>query len=149
MVLSVASTLAAPSLTPTMVKEMEKMFLRLGFSQAVVLKLVDDQGIDSPSTLASLSDKDITAICNVICQPSGLLSGKTPVRGNQFSVLATKNPKLMAFMFKTMEHCSKDNKIQDVTSASVLSYQHEWSWNRRNQTTSRIPKMIKITGQTL
>ena len=36
------------------VTEMEEMFLRLVFSQAVVLKLVDDQGIDYPWTLASL-----------------------------------------------------------------------------------------------
>ena len=71
MVPLVAHAPAAPSLPPTIVEEIEKMFLRLEFSQAVVLKLVDSQGIDSPQTLASLSDKDIAAICYVIHRPSG------------------------------------------------------------------------------
>ena len=106
MVPLVAHAQAALSLPPTVVEEIEEMFLRLGISQAVVLKLVDDPGIDSPWTIASLSDEDIIAIYNMICRPSGLVSGKTPERGNQISVLAANN--LMAFMFNTMEHCSKD-----------------------------------------
>ena len=59
-------TLVTPNLPPTIVKEMEELIVRLGFSQAVVLKLVDNQGIDSPWTLASLSDEDIANICDVI-----------------------------------------------------------------------------------
>ena len=39
---SVACTPAVPSLPPTIVKEMEETFLRLGFSQTVARKLVDD-----------------------------------------------------------------------------------------------------------
>ena len=46
----------------TIVKEMEEMFLSLGYSQTVAMKFVNDQGIDSPWTLTSLSDEDITAI---------------------------------------------------------------------------------------
>ena len=45
---------------------MEEMSLRLVFSQTVVMKLVDDKRIDSPWTLASLSDDNIATICNVI-----------------------------------------------------------------------------------
>ena len=120
---------AAPSLPPTIVKEIEEMFLRLGFSQAVVLKLVDDQGIDSPQTPASLSD-----------ELNGLMSGKT-LGGNQISVLAAKNLKLVAFMFKTMEHCSKDYRIQDVNRTSVLCYQHQWELDD-----IKVPKVDKITG---
>ena len=101
------------------------MFLRLGFSQAIVLKLVEDQGIDSPCTLASLSHENTIAICDMIHRPGGLVSGKTLDRGNQISVLATKNLKLDAFMFKTMKHCSKDFRIQDINSTSVLRYQHQ------------------------
>ena len=55
-------TLTTKSLLLTIIKEMEEMFLRLGFSQTVVMKLVDNQGMDSPHTLASLSDKDIATI---------------------------------------------------------------------------------------
>ena len=47
-VLPVVHALVMPSLPPTVVKEMEKMFLRLGFCQAVVLKVVDDQGTEYP-----------------------------------------------------------------------------------------------------
>ena len=39
---------AAKSLPPMIVKEIKAMFLRLGFSQTVAQKLVDDQGKDSP-----------------------------------------------------------------------------------------------------
>ena len=38
------------------------MFLKLLFSQMVAEKLVEDKGISSPQTLASLSKKDITVI---------------------------------------------------------------------------------------
>ena len=81
---------------------------------------MDDQGIDSPRTLASLFDKDITAICDVTRRPGGLVSGNTPDRGNQISVLVTKNLKLAAFMFKLMECCFKADAIQCVNSTSVL-----------------------------
>ena len=40
-------TPAAESLPPTIVEEMEEMFLRLGFTQTVAMKLVDNQGMDS------------------------------------------------------------------------------------------------------
>ena len=89
-----ACALATLSPPPIIVEEMKKVFLRLGFSQPVVLKLVEDQGIDSLWTLASLSDEDIAAICDVIHRPGGLVSKKTLDRGNQISVLATKNLKL-------------------------------------------------------
>ena len=81
-------TLATQSLPPTFMKEMEEMFLRLGFSQTVAMKLGDDQGLESSWTLASLSEKDIATICYVIDRLSGLVSGKTPGRGNRISFLA-------------------------------------------------------------
>ena len=60
----VACTPAAPSQQTIIIKEMEGMSCRFGFSQTVAMKLVGDQGNDSPWTLASLSDQDITAMCN-------------------------------------------------------------------------------------
>ena len=45
------------SLSLTIVKEMEKMFLGLNFSQTVAQKLVEDHGMDYPWILASLPDK--------------------------------------------------------------------------------------------
>ena len=143
MLLLVAHAPAAPSQPPTIVKEMEEIFLRLGFSQAVVLKLVDGQGIDSPWTLASLSDEDITIICDIICRPSGLVSGKTPDRGNQISVLAVNNLKLMAFMFKKMEHCSKNYRIKDINSTFVLHYQHQWELKQKKPDNIEAPKVDK------
>ena len=108
----------------SIIEEMEEMFLKLGFSQTVAMMLVDDQGISSPWTLSSLSDEDITAICNVMRWPGNLVSGKMPDRGNQISVLAANNLKLMAFMFKMMECCSKADDSGCVNSTSVLPYQH-------------------------
>ena len=132
-----------PSPHPTIVKETEEMFLRLGFSQAVVLKLVEDQGIDSPWTLTSLSKEDIATICDMIHRSCGLVSGKTLDRGNQISVLAAKNLKPAAFMFKTMEHCSKNDTIQDVYSTSVLCYQHQWELEQKKSDDIEAPKVDK------
>ena len=127
-----------PSLPPTVVKE---MFLRLGFSQAVVLKLVDDPGIDSPQTLASFFDEDIIAICVMIYRPGGLVSEKTPDTGNQISVLAMRNLKLAAFMLNTMEHCSNGYRIQDINSTSVLYYQYQWELEQEK---SDYIKVLKV-----
>ena len=125
---------------------MEKMFFRLGFSQAVVLKLVDYQGIDSPQTLASLSDEEITEIFDIIYRPGGLVSRKTPDRGDKSSVLTMKNLKLLAFMFKTMEHCSKDYWIKDINSTSVLHYQHQWELEQKKTDNIEAPKVDKGYG---
>ena len=73
----------------------------------MVQKLVDNQGIES--SLASLSDEDITTICDVIRRSGGLLSMKMLDRGNQISILAANNLKLTAFMFKSIEHYARPN----------------------------------------
>ena len=39
---------ATTSLPLTIIEEIEEMFLRLGFSQTVAMKIKDDQEIDSP-----------------------------------------------------------------------------------------------------
>ena len=83
-------TPAAESAPLIIIEEMEEMFLRLGFSSTVTQKLVDDQEIDSPQTLMSLSDEDITAMCNMSRWPCGLVSSKTPDRRNQISVFGAK-----------------------------------------------------------
>ena len=99
---------------------MKRMFLRLCFSQTVVRKLEEDQELDSPWTLASLSDEGISTIYEVICRFNGLVSGKTVDKGNQITVLPMKNPKLVVLMFNTMEHCSRDYKIRHENSTSML-----------------------------
>ena len=87
-------SLARESLPPTIVEDMEEMSLRLGFSQTATMKLVDNKEIDSPWTLAIQCDEDIVTFCDVIRRPGGLVSGKTPDRGNQISILVAKNLKL-------------------------------------------------------
>ena len=118
---------------------MEEMFLRLGFSQTVAMKLVDDQGIDSPWTLASLFDEDIVTICDMIRRPGGLVSGKTLGRGNQISILVVKNLKLAAFMFKTMECYSKAYGIRCVNSTSMLHYQHQQELEQKKTDDAEVP----------
>ena len=76
------------------------MFLKLGFSQTVAQKLVEDQGIYSPCTLASPYNEDISAICKVIRRPGGLINRRIPDKGKQTSVLAARNIMLAMFMFK-------------------------------------------------
>ena len=60
------------------------MFLRLGFSHMMAHKLVEDQEIDSPSTQASLSDEDISVICEVIISPCSLVSRRHLTGGIRF-----------------------------------------------------------------
>ena len=84
----------------TIVKEIKDMFLRLDFSQTVAQKLADDQGKNVPCTLASVSDKNINAICDVIRR---LVSSETMDTGNQISILAAKSIKLSLLKFKWME----------------------------------------------
>ena len=99
----------------------------LGFSQTVVLKLVDNQGIDSPWTLIILSDKYIAAICDLIHRSGDLMSGKTSDRGNQISVLVAKNLNLL-------HSCLR---------------QWKWELDLKNQMTLKQQNLIKITGQKL
>ena len=78
------------------------MLIRLLFTQTVVQKLVEDQGI-FPIKSSQHSDNNITVMFNIIRRPGGLVGGSMPDRVNQISILAAKNLKLAAFMFKTME----------------------------------------------
>ena len=59
------------NLPPTFDNEMQMMFIRLGFSEIKAKKLVKDQGIDSPQTLASFSDEVVNVICEVLRKPDG------------------------------------------------------------------------------
>ena len=115
----------------------------LCYQIAVATKLVDAQGLDCPWTLASLSDEDLTIICNMIQRPGRLVSRKTSDSGNQISVLAAMNLKLVAFMFKTKKHCSKDYKIRPVNSTSVLQYQHQWELEQKKVEKVGAPKVDK------
>ena len=63
-------------------------------------KLVEDQGVDSSETLASLSDDEIAAIHDVIRKSSGLMCRRMPDRGNHISILAVKNLELLCLHSK-------------------------------------------------
>ena len=112
--------LAIESPPLTIKDEMQEMFVWLLFSQRIAKKLVDDQEIDSPNTLASISNNDIVTICDIIRRHGGFISGKTLDTGDQIYVLVTKNLKFPPFMFNIMECCSKLYDIHHVTSRKVL-----------------------------
>ena len=116
---------ATESMPQIINEEMEEMLLRLGFSKMVAQKLLENQGIYSPWTLASLFNEDTTVICDIIRRPGGMMGRRTQDRGNQISVLVAKNLKLTAFRFKSMEHFSKAHDIRHANSTSVLKYQHQ------------------------
>ena len=104
---------------------------------------MDDQQIDSPWTLASLSNEDIAATCDMIGRPGGLVSGMTPDRGNQISILAVKKLKLAAFMFKMMKNCSKAYDIGCFNSTCVLNYQLQWELEQKKTDDAEAPKVDK------
>ena len=115
------------------------MFPRLGFSQTVVTKLVDDQGIVSSLSLASLSDEIIATIGNVIRWPVSLVSRNMPYMRNQISFLVAKNLKLAAFMFKLMKLCSKPYNIRCINITSILQYQHQWELEQKKTNVTKVP----------
>ena len=127
----------------TTVEDMNEMFLRLRFSQTVAMKLVDDQGIVSPWTIASISDEDIATVWDVIRRPGGLVSSKMPDRENRISIPVAKNLELSAFMFKSMEHCSKAYSIKHVNSSSVLQYQHQCKLEQKKTDDTKMLKVDK------
>ena len=74
------------------------IILRFDFNHVVAEKLVDDQVIDSPCTLSSLSD-NITATHDVIRRPGNLAGGRMPVMGAEISTVTANYLKLTMFMF--------------------------------------------------
>ena len=72
--------------------------------------------------LASLSDEE---------RPGSLVGSRIPERGNQISVLAVKNLKLAAFVFKSMKCCSKPYGFECVNSRAVLEFQHQWELKQK------------------
>ena len=107
----------------------------------VAQKLVDDQRIDSPWTLANLSDNNITKICDVIRKPGGLVGRRTPNRGNQIFILMVKNFKPAVFKFKSVEHYSKTYCIRCVNSRAVLEYQYQWRLGQKKKKDLKVPNV--------
>ena len=66
------------------VEHLPPMFLRLCFSQMVAEKLTDDHGIDLQWTLASLSDRDIVMIFEVIRKPNIFVGERMLEEGIKF-----------------------------------------------------------------
>lgn len=95
------------------------MFILLMFSQMVVKKLVDDQGMYSHEILGSLSDNDIVSICNMFRRPGGLLSEQMHDKGDQISILMEKYLKHAACAFKMMKCCSRPYGIKSVSKRKV------------------------------
>ena len=122
--------------------QMEEMFLRLGFSQTVAMKQVDDQWIDSPWTLASLSDKYITPMHDVIRSPGGLLSKKVSNRDNLISIMGAKKLKLAAFNCKAYG-------IEHVYNTSVLEHQHQWKLEQKKTDSTNAPKVDNNWAKTM
>ena len=61
--------------------------MRLLLSKPLTKSLVEDQEIDFPRTLASFSDNNITAICDIIGRCGGLVSQRMLEMEGQISVL--------------------------------------------------------------
>ena len=92
--------------------------------------LVEDHGIDYPGKLVSLSDDNITAICDEIRRTGGLVSRSMLNRHEKMFVLVAENLKFALFMFRTMEHFSK-SYISHVGSWSVLNIQIQWELEQK------------------
>ena len=71
----------------------------------MALKLQDmyiQLGLDSPERLRVLSDKNDNDICNVVRKPGSKNANGMPNKGQQISVIAQENLKLVAFLFHHM-----------------------------------------------
>ena len=72
-----------------------------------------------------------------------MVGGRTSDGANQISVLAAKNLKLTAYIFKLMEHCSKVYDIRCVNSTFVLQHQHQWELEQKKTDGLKVPKVTK------
>ena len=135
-------TPAAESLLLTIIKEMEEMLLRLGFSQTVAMKLVDDQVIESPWTLASLSDEDIVTTCDMIRRPGSLASGKMPER-------EWRTSSLQCSCLRLCNIAPRPPKLDVSATHLCCSTSISGSWNIRKLTMLRHPKLTRTIGRKL
>ena len=71
------------------------------------------------------------------------MGGNMPDMGNQIPILAAKNSKLAAFIFKLMDHCSKTCNISCVGSVTVLQFQHQWEQEQKGPDDTKAPKLDK------
>ena len=94
-------------------QKMDKIFFRLESSQTVALKLMEDQGIDSPWILSSLSDKDMTTICNVIRRPGG--AARCQTRGTKSPSWQQRTRSLWHFCGLCMAH--RGNTVSATSSS--------------------------------
>ena len=74
------------------------MWLR--FSSGAAKFLFIEQGLDSSERLRVLTDKNVDDICNVMRKPGSKNDDRTPIRGQQVSVIAQENLKLAYFIIE-------------------------------------------------
>ena len=66
-----------------------------------------------------------------------------PDRVNQISIVATKNLKLIVFIFKMLECCSKPYNMFCVNSRAVIVYQHLWELEQNQGDDFEVPIIDK------
>ena len=71
------------------------MYLCLGFSFEAARLLVREQGFDSLERLRVFADRNIDNICNAMIKPGGKNANGKPNRGQEVSVMAKENLKLL------------------------------------------------------
>ena len=108
---------------------MRAAFVRLGFSQAGAVAMVDEQGIDSLDELKWLDDDAIETVCSVVRKPGGQIPNPNagaagqpqmiPNPGTQVSVRAEGNLKLACYCVRHRERISRACDIPSITLQNV------------------------------
>ena len=104
-----------------MALKIQKMYVCLGFSPKAAKLLFREQGLDNPNRLKILTDKNVDDICNVMRKPGSKNTNRTPDRGQQVSVIAHENLKLVAFLFHHRWRCTLDWEITGVNNKQCIS----------------------------
>ena len=98
---------------------LQAVYIWLDFSPEAAMKLVREQGLDSPERLRVLPDKNVNDICYVMRKPGGKNVDRMPNRGQQVSVIAQEKLKLVAFLFHHRWRCTFDWEITEVHEDTV------------------------------
>ena len=95
------------------------MFIQIRFSPEAAKLLNSEQGLDSSERLRVLTDKNVNDNCNIVKKQGSKNADKMPDRGQQVSVIAQENLKLVAFLFHHRWRYTLDWEIMEVHEDTV------------------------------
>jgi hypothetical protein len=111
---------------------LRQMCVRLGFDNAMALRITNNQGIINLEELENLDDKGVERLCQALKKPGGMIANPNagapgapaniPNPGFDVPVVAEENLKLAAYYVRHLKRISRPVNIGAITVALVRRY---------------------------